>query len=61
MSKLPPLNLLRTFEAAARLSSMTGASRELNVTHAAVSQQIKQLEAELDGLETGVAERAVYG
>lgn len=45
MSKLPPLNLLRTFEAAARLSSMTGASRELNVTHAAVSQQIKQLES----------------
>lgn len=41
---LPPLNLLRAFEAAARRSSITGASQELNVTHAAVSQQIKQLE-----------------
>lgn len=42
--QLPPLNTLRAFEAAARLASMTGASREINVTHSAVSQQIRQLE-----------------
>lgn len=42
--QLPPLNTLRAFEAAARLSSLTDASREMNVTHSAVSQQVKQLE-----------------
>mgnify|MGYP003967384605 FL=1 len=42
--KLPPLNALRTFEAAARLSSFTSAAEELCVTHGAVSQQIKTLE-----------------
>lgn len=44
MRKLPPLNALRTFEAAARLSSFTGAAEELCVTHGAVSQQIRTLE-----------------
>ena len=38
--KLPPLNALRTFEAAARLSSFTAAANELYVTHGAISQQI---------------------
>lgn len=44
MMHLPPLNTLRAFEATARLSSLTNASREMNVTHSAVSQQVKQLE-----------------
>jgi len=47
---LPSLTSLRAFESAARLSSFTLAGRELNVTHAAVAQQVRGLEAEL-GLE----------
>jgi len=46
--KLPPLNALRTFEAAARLSSFTAAANELYVTHGAVSQQIRSLEEYFD-------------
>jgi LysR family glycine cleavage system transcriptional activator len=42
--KLPPLNALRTFEVAARLSSFSQAATELCVTHGAVSQQIRALE-----------------
>lgn len=42
--KLPPLNSLRAFEAAARHLSFTKASEELFVTQAAVSHQIKHLE-----------------
>jgi LysR family glycine cleavage system transcriptional activator len=42
--KLPPLNAVKTFEAAARLSSFSKAADELCVTHGAVSQQIKTLE-----------------
>ncbi|MEO1159214.1 MAG: LysR substrate-binding domain-containing protein [Pseudomonadota bacterium] len=45
--KLPHLDPLIAFEAAARLSSFALAARELNVTAPAVSQQIK-------GLETGL-------
>jgi DNA-binding transcriptional LysR family regulator len=41
------INALVTFEAAARLRSFTLASRELGVTQAAVSRQIKNLEADL--------------
>ena len=41
---LPPLNALRAFEAAARSQSMTLASKELHVTHGAISKQIKILE-----------------
>lgn len=44
MTDLPPLNSLRTFEAAARHLSFTKAAQELHVTPAAVSQQIRQLE-----------------
>jgi len=40
----PPLNALRTFEVAARHLSFTLAAEELNITQAAVSQQIRQLE-----------------
>lgn len=45
--RLPPLNALRSFEAAARHLSFTRAAEELNVTQAAVSHQIKALEARL--------------
>lgn len=46
--RLPPLNSLRAFEAAARHLSFTGAADELNVTPAAISQQIKLLESYFD-------------
>lgn len=42
--RLPPLNMLRAFEAAGRLLSVTQAAHELNVTQSAVSHQIKALE-----------------
>ncbi len=42
--RLPPLNALKAFEAAARRLSITLAARELGVTPGAVSQQIKVLE-----------------
>src|SRR5262245_3459492 len=46
--RLPPLNPLRAFEATARHGSLTKAAGELNVTHGAVSHQIKALEASLN-------------
>lgn len=45
--KLPPLNALRAFEAAARHLSFTKAAEELNVTQAAISHQVKALEDHL--------------
>ncbi len=42
--QLPPLDPLVSFEAAARLQSFTAAARELNISQAAVSQQIRNLE-----------------
>src|SRR3954465_926362 len=45
--RLPPLNALKAFEAAARYESFTRAAEELCVTQGAVSQQVKSLEAEL--------------
>lgn len=42
--RLPPLNALRAFEAAARRLSFSKAAEELNVTPGAISQQIRQLE-----------------
>jgi LysR family glycine cleavage system transcriptional activator len=44
---LPPLNALRSFEAAARHQSFTRAAHELCVTQGAVSHQVKALETEL--------------
>ncbi len=43
--RIPSLNALRAFEAAGRHGRMTLAANELNVTHSAVSRQIKHLEA----------------
>lgn len=44
---LPPLDLLRSFEAAARTLSFTRAADELALTQSAVSRRIQQLEASL--------------
>jgi len=42
--RLPPLNALKAFEAAARHESFTKAAGELHVSHAAVSRHIRDLE-----------------
>jgi LysR family glycine cleavage system transcriptional activator len=42
--RLPPLNALRVFEAAARHLSFKEAANELHITQAAVSHQVKSLE-----------------
>jgi LysR family glycine cleavage system transcriptional activator len=44
MKRLPPLNAVRTFEVAARLASFVAAGKELGVSAAAVSQQVRHLE-----------------
>lgn len=44
---LPSLATLRAFEAAARHQNLSQAARELNVTHAAISQHVRRLEEEL--------------
>ncbi len=49
-SHLPPLNSIKVFEAAARLSSFKKAALELHVTPTAVSHQIKSLEEALGTL-----------
>jgi LysR family transcriptional regulator, glycine cleavage system transcriptional activator len=41
---LPPTQTLRAFEAAARLGNYTRAGEELNLTHSAISHQIRALE-----------------
>lgn len=45
--KTPPFAALRAVEAATRHKSFTWAAKELNITHSAVSQSIRRLEAEL--------------
>lgn len=47
MRRLPPLNALRAFEAAARHLSFTRAADEIHLTQAAVSHRVRGLEAEL--------------
>ena len=47
MAVLPPMSAVRVFEAAARLENFTAAARELGMTQAAVSYQIKMLEERL--------------
>jgi LysR family transcriptional regulator, glycine cleavage system transcriptional activator len=49
MRKLPPLNALKAFEAAARKQSFTAAAQELRVSQGAISRHIANLE---DWLET---------
>src|SRR5579871_6182086 len=44
LAKLPPLNALRAFLVAARHLSFSRAAQELNVTHGAVSRQVRGLE-----------------
>jgi LysR family glycine cleavage system transcriptional activator len=45
--KLPPLNWLRSFEASAKHLNFTHAAQELNLTQAAISKQIRNLEYSL--------------
>ena len=58
LRRLPPLNALRAFEAAARNGSVTRAARELSVTQGAVSRHVKALE---QWLGTQLVERAQHG
>ena len=44
MDTLPPLAALRVFDATARLLSFTAAARDLGMTQAGVSYQIRLLE-----------------
>jgi len=44
--RLPPMQALRAFDAAARARSLTRAAETLNLTHSAISHQIKALEAD---------------
>ncbi|MFD2207057.1 LysR family transcriptional regulator [Kiloniella antarctica] len=45
---LPPLNWLRAFESAARYNNFTTAAKELNLTPAAISHQVRSLEQHLE-------------
>lgn len=56
--RLPPMQALRAFEAAAREKSLTRAASALHVTHGAISHQIKALE---DDLGVRLVERAGRG
>ena len=56
--RLPPMQALRAFEAAAREKSLSRAADALNVTHGAISHQIKALE---DDLGVALVERAGRG
>lgn len=47
-ARLPPLNALRAFEAAARTGSYVAAAREIGVSPAAISQQVRNLEQFFD-------------
>lgn len=49
MRRLPPLSALPSFEATARLGSVTAAAAELGRTHSAVSKQIGHLAEDLGG------------
>lgn len=58
--RLPPLNALRAFEAAARLGSFREAALELGVTPSAISHQVRQLEAETGSVLFHRTVRAVH-
>ena len=57
--KMPSLSALRAFEAAARHLSFRKAADELNVTHSAVSHQVKGLEEQLGVVLFSRAARSV--
>jgi LysR family glycine cleavage system transcriptional activator len=68
MSTLPPLNALRAFEAAARRGGFAAAAEELNVTPAAVGQQVRHLEEllgvslfEREGRKLTLTDRGIAG
>lgn len=56
--RLPPLNAIRAFEAAARLGSYVAASRALHVTQPAIGRHVKNLE---DWLGVQLLERTPRG
>lgn len=58
LRRLPPLNAVRAFEAAARNGSVTRAARELSVTQGAVSRHVRSLE---QWLGTTLVERTQHG
>jgi len=58
--RLPSLTSLRAFDATARHRGFAGAARALNVTQAAIAQQVRGLEAEL-GLSLVVREGRSVG
>lgn len=47
MARLPPLTTLQAFEAAVRRRSYSKAARDLNLTHGAISHQLRRLETDL--------------
>ena len=51
-SRLPSLNAVRAFEAAARLGSYVAAAAELCVTQPAIGRHVKALEERLQTLRT---------
>jgi len=57
-TRIPPMQALRAFEAAARTGSLTRAAEALSVTHGAISHQIKALE---ESLGVRLIERAGRG
>ena len=46
--KMPALTSLRAFAATAREGGFSAAARRLNVTHAAIAQQVRALESDLE-------------
>lgn len=56
---IPSLNSLRAFAAVAETKSLSAAGRDLNVTHAAISQQVRALEKHLGVQLTNRAGRGV--
>ncbi|WP_245621620.1 LysR substrate-binding domain-containing protein [Enterovibrio calviensis] len=58
VNRIAHLNGIKAFEAAARHNSFAGAAQELNVTPAAVGQQVRQLE---DWLDVRLFTRATSG
>lgn len=51
VARIPPIHCLLSFEALARLRSVTMAADELNVTPSAVSHRMRQLESQLGGVK----------